>query len=724
MPVVTRSILLLASAMAAHSADAPAAAAANRLKLELRIPAKHPYLALTPEDIARARERAGRQEWAKQALAKALSDAGAHVQRPWGKLPEKGDTEHRNLANRLFSAALAYALSGEMRYAEWTRDGLLAYAGIYPALPMTRLRSKVFTQSSLYEATWLVQMVQAYDLIADSGVFTGEQKKHVETDLLRAAVACFKIDDFQGDPRIKDLHYRCYNFQAWHLSAIGLVGLAVKDAGLVDYAVNSPYGFRHLLAHDVRDDGLFWERSVGYHQFVISALLPLTEALAHCGFDSYKLSVPNDRSRDENAHYLTDTSDRPKSLRLLFEAPFYLAFPDLSYPALGDSSRGPLRPAWQELVGYHRYRDPKLAALLARGVSQPARARDWRWLVYDSPPDSRSPLGFPLRDGRFANSGEYRNGCSLFPSSGVAVLREAAGDFTARRESTAVSLSYGPYGGGHGHPDKLGIVLYAQGRQWIPDFGSMPYETHWKAEWTAHTISHNTLVVDGVSQRPSGARNTQWPTDDASDRVAGKLERFEPREKLVSASCDRAYEGFVLRRAVRLSGHLVVDDFAVSAAGETPHQFDYVLHIDGELAESSAPLEPRSGRLGERCGYQHVQQRRGGTAAGVVALTFAAGNERLRIWIVSNERTPAEVVLAEGLTNSPDVKMPMLVVRRKAPRSRFVTVFEPVRADNPLRGIRVEAAADGEPAALLLESAQPVRRVPLGVERTGRRPPA
>ncbi len=94
-----------------------------------------------------------------------------------------------------------------------------------------------------------------------------DRKRQVESDLLRASLACFKIDDFQNDPRIRDLHYRCYNFQAWHLAAVGLVGLAVRDPGLVDYALHSPYGLRHLVAHDIRDDGLFWERSVGIPPF-------------------------------------------------------------------------------------------------------------------------------------------------------------------------------------------------------------------------------------------------------------------------------------------------------------------------------------------------------------------------------------------------------------------------------------------------------------------------
>ena len=735
--------LWLAFAAAAPAAPGAPAGYRTPLKLDLRIPRERPYLTVTPSEIARAKQRADRFPWAKAILAKVVSDADGYTAVPWGQLPPKGADEHAAIGRRLFGAALAYAFTGDRKYAAWTRDGLLAYAAIYPGLPISNLRVKVFVpgQGPLFEAMWVVQLAQAYDMVADSGLFTGEQKQRVERDLLRASMVCFKIDDFANDPRIKDLHYRCYNFQAWHISAMGLTGLALGDRELVDYAVNSPYGLRHLIAHDIRDDGMFWERSASYHRFVMSALLPFTEALARCGANLYNLRVPNDRSKDEDQHYVTDTSDTPKSLRLLWEATPYLAFPDLTYPALGDSDRGPLRGTWEQLIGFVRYRDPRAAWLVSREMeasappdSGPRRShapgpvaremeasappgrppvRDWHFLLYDLPAPGGRAL--PVKAGRFAHTGEYRNGSSLLPSTGVAVLRQAAGDFSRQPDSTAVSLSYGPYGGGHGHPDKLNIVVYAQGRQWIPDFGSMQYYTHWKADWTAQTISHNGLTVDGISQRPAGARASEWPADTASDRVLGKLERFDPRARLASASCDRLYDGFRMQRTVRLDRHCVIDDYTAAPIGASgaSHRFDYVLHIDGQWESSSAPLEPRSGKLGDKLGYQLVEQKQALQTTAAVAFTFAAAGKRLRVWMVPAGDTPTEAILAEGLTNSPEVKMPMLVLRRNAPGARFLTVIEPVNAGDELRGVKLEKTPAGEPAALVLEGSGPVRRVPL-----------
>jgi len=334
---------------------------------ELRIPAKHPYLLVDAPALAAAKAKAARHPWARQVIQEILAEAEGMLNEPT-VLPPKGDSGHYTLAQRARHLGLAYVLSDDLRYARKAREILLSYADAYNRYPLTSLRCRVMLLSSLMEATWFQPIVLAYDLIADSGVLTDREKVHVEEDLLRSGVKQFKIDDYTSDPRVQDLHYRCYNFQAWHISCVGLAGLCLRDPEMISHAIDGPYAFRHLLSHDVRDDGLFWERSLGYHAFVIEALLPFTEAAYHCGLDLYHLKVPDNILKDEDSNYVVDGDNGPKSLQLLFDAPFYFAFPDLSYAVVADSGRGPLAADWTYKAAYHRYRDPKYAWLLNRST--------------------------------------------------------------------------------------------------------------------------------------------------------------------------------------------------------------------------------------------------------------------------------------------------------------------------------------------------------------------
>jgi len=93
-----------------------------------KFPARHPYLAVTPEDVERAKERAARYPWAKETLKNLIQDARKRAARPLGKLPPKGDQAHWGIAAGLLQVGLGHAFSGDPQLATWVRDGLTAYA--------------------------------------------------------------------------------------------------------------------------------------------------------------------------------------------------------------------------------------------------------------------------------------------------------------------------------------------------------------------------------------------------------------------------------------------------------------------------------------------------------------------------------------------------------------------------------------------------------------------
>ena len=875
-----------------------------------RFPMRHPYLLFTEQDLRRVQRLAATDAQAKRVLDRLVNAARKLAAAPAPLYP-KADKRHRSLSGRLHQAALGYALCRDETLARWVRDALLRYAQLYVKLPVVRGSRRLFPISSLYEATWYVPIVLAYDLVYESPCFSDRDHERIERDLLRPAAALFKIDDFENDPRIRDLHFRCYNFQAWHLAAVGLSGLCLRDAELVDWTLDSPYGLKHLISHDIRDDGLFWERSLGYHRFVLSALHPLLEAAWHCNLDLYHLTVPDDITKDEGGNYVVDRDNGPKSIKLMYDAPFYYMFPDLTFGVVSDSSRGPLRTDRRYHAAWARYRDPKYAWLLARQTGQssamwrgpqdlsgrvrlayddqclyvwadvtddlvrnnhtdpkkrwmgdlvwlglkftkerpdeydsiyalvpgdlasvkpslmlfnryreptneptqgriglqstdqgyrieaaipfremapkpgekhdalrptgsirfeavlydgdrhagpsvkdkmlgwssvtdrydtaqggtlifasgrsPAprssrdrkicvapslqkplcidgRSGDWpeprdgqviviedgsrvttdhaasadiHSLVYGRP--AAGPHQFSIGAGAFANVGRARLGSTLFPSSGFAVLRSAgcadwtAGEQAKNKDGTCVLLNFGPHGGGHGHPDKLSIIVYAKGRHWIPDFGSAKYGSDLKKQWTSHTLSHNTLVVDQTSQWPARGQDVSWPCDNPNKRAMGELSAFfvDDTLKLASATCDAVYDGVRLKRTVALVDEFVVDIF--QAASDAEHTYDYVLHVDGEVqAPVGTPIpEP----LGKGCGYQHVTELKRVAQAVPWKGEWRNGSDRLKVHLLG--RAAAEVFEALGPTTTVEKKMAMLLVRETRQSASFVALIEP-----------------------------------------------
>jgi len=296
-------------------------------------------------------------------------------------------------------------------------------------------------------------------------------------------------------------------------------------------------------------------------------------------------------------------------------------------------------------------------------------------LMYTEPTPQQA--AFTLAGERFGNNGELLDGCSLYPGSGFAILRDRlAPDALPPVDGVGLTMTYGPYGGGHGHPDKLSVVLYADGKQWVPDFGSCAYESAEKAQWTAHTVSHNTVVVDGISQYPAGEEDKGWPADSFSRRAIGELEWFHADDlvKAAQAYCDSVYEGVELRRLSAIVGDHVLDFFQLHSVQE--HVYDYPLHIAGELAQSSVPLEAREGAMGPKCGYQHIANVRHGTAQESVMTSWKDDSGR-SLQVHMKAAPGDEVLVGDGYTNSPDRLMPVLMLRRRAADTVFATCIAP-----------------------------------------------
>ena len=62
---------------------------------------------------------------------------------------------------------------------------------------------------------------------------------------------------------------------------------------------------------------------------------------------------------------------------------------------------------------------------------------------------------------------------------------------------------HGNGNGGHGHYDKLGLILYSHGTELMKDYGTIPYNLPMHLEYFRRTLSHSSPMLDGVCQAES-----------------------------------------------------------------------------------------------------------------------------------------------------------------------------------------------------------------------------
>ncbi len=308
-------------------------------------------------------------------------------------------------------------------------------------------------------------------------------------------------------------------------------------------------------------------------------------------------------------------------LRSLWEGPRRLAYPNGQLAAINDS-------------------DPANLAAFARHF---AWAAEYFAMPFDATPSRDS---------------------ALLADAGLAVLRVGTG-----ADSAMAILDYGQHGGGHGHFDKLNLLLYADGREWLLDPGRLTYSVPEHHSWARTTVAHNTVAIDGRSQQATSGQLLHFATGDGWAATAAETEG--------------AYPGILLRRCLLLTEGFLVDVFEVRSDRSAP--IDWFAHA---VAERLLPAgEAGAVALGEGDGYGHFRELRTLSAAG--PWIFAAGDRRLAVWGVE---APGETVLAAtGIGYRLEQRLPTLIRRRQAAKTTFATVYDWRGA---VRAVRISQTGD------------------------------
>jgi hypothetical protein len=198
----------------------------------------------------------------------------------------------------------------------------------------------------------------------------------------------------------------------------------------------------------------------------------------------------------------------------------------------------------------------------------PAR-RDFHWIA---------------TDGKEGTAPDHTS--HLFPYAGQVVLRSGW-----ERDALFLGFEAGPFGYGHQHEDKLGIVIFACGRDLLVEGGSYAYDASKWRRYVLASEAHNVVLVDGQGQARRGSPRQSYVTDKPLDLAFRSNDRYDYARGVYE-------EGFG-KRDQRPARHtrevlflkparlFVVRDTLESRDGQ-PHLYEALWHLDVNSVEVDA----------------------------------------------------------------------------------------------------------------------------------------
>ncbi|HEX6426930.1 MAG TPA: alginate lyase family protein [Niastella sp.] len=499
---------------------------------------------------------------------------------------------HDAWAQGALELGLAWQISNDSAYAKKAREILLAYAALYPELPVRNKyedrvnivgKGKIHVQG-LDESIWLIDMVQSTDLIWET---LNEADRNLITNQLLVPSARLIINGLN----------QIHNIQCWKSAAVGMVGFLTGDQEMITYALTKDTtGFRDLVTKGVTKEGLWFERSASYHYYALTALTQLAQSARNAGYN-INLDV----------------------LKRMYRGPIFMANPHYWIPAFNDSRAVNLHTeGYLYEWAYHHFKDSLYAIPINRD-----------------------------RRGKYNNLGPVFTGWSLLygedslpkhlkyipvhsrnlPDASIAMLSNGYGD-----NNLSLYLKYDRRTGTHVHYDELNFVLYKGSEQVAITPATESYASLLNTNWYQSTMAHNTFVVNGAQQK----------------RSAGKCLFFNNKKgpHYVITETTNAYNNTkFVRTACLLSNNLVmiIDQFKTT---ESPVELDIMYHQAGkwELLPGKEPWADSvrngykvitNGAISSNLQSVHLSTR---LHSGKQVMISAAGTDSMRVITGYGER--------------------------------------------------------------------------------------
>jgi hypothetical protein len=545
------------------------------------------------------------------------------------------------LAERVLHAALLGLLLDDEQARGLAITLLDAYADQYLRYPN---RDNVLGPSrpffSTYlESIWLLQIALALDILETgaSHAEIGELGARVRDQLIAPSAALIASYD-EG----------MSNRQVWNNAAMAAAGILLGDDTLVERTITGRSGLHEHLECALLSDGS-WYEGENYHFFAHRGLWYCVQTAEQYG---HKLPPELARRFHEG-----------------FAAPFRTVLPDLTFPSRRDSQYAVSirQPRFAESceLGLARQDDGRLIGILARLYDpdiprgDTGRAQSTADAERNLPATGLARADLSWRCLLFAReqlpplvASELKS--DLLPAQGIGVLRRNDGKLY-------VALDYGHSGGGHGHPDRLNLLLCDGDTRWFDDPGTGSYVDP-SLHWYRSTLAHTAPLIDGRSQ----------------PAVSGRLLAFDDDGEAgwISAVAPLA-DGLRVRRTIVLLEDYLVD--VLEWDGDSVHEVALPWHGVDLVNEVGEPLAHTQRAItgGEKRedGFGFLSDTALVNTPDGVQRVLGRFNEReLRGWVLADRGTEWWSARAPDVPTRSGV-VPLLLARCSAHSGRYLSVW-------------------------------------------------
>ncbi|MGN6418191.1 MAG: heparinase II/III domain-containing protein [Pseudobacter sp.] len=652
----------------------------------------HPSIMLTQQHIAAVRRgvedfpvMASSFKTVKKDADKALK-SGIEVPTPADGGGGVTHEKHKKNYQQALACGIAFQITKDERYARYVKELLLQYAAVYNTWGRHPKRKqepggKIFWQN-LNDCVWQVYMIQAYDCVYNA--IPAADRKKIEEDLFASVVK--ELSVVNGS-----IFNKVHNHGTWSVAAVGMTGYVTGRKEWVQQALHGTKlddkgGFLAQLNQLFSPDGYYAEGPY-YQRYAILPFMLFAKAIHQYepGFRIYDFRSGLLKKAVNTALQCTYTN------KVFF--PLNDAIKDKTYEteemvyavniAYSDMQAG------DDLLDIAQQQERVIISDAGLSVAKAIAAGKTKPFAYKP---------------QWINDGADGKG------GGIGILRSGPNS-----NQLCVVMKAGTQGMGHGHFDRLNLLVYDNNGEVFSDYGAVRFlnvetknggnYTKENDTWGKQTVAHNTLVVDEQSHFNNNEK--------IGEEFTPSLVNFtvNNRYQVVSAEEKNAYKGTNLWRSAILftpdeeEQAILIDVFAANS--QQPHQYDLPFWYQGHVTDLGFPAEinkKQLSALGRSDGYQHIWLNGSGIPSkGKPYITVLNNRKFYTTSFVADTATRVKLLTlgADDPNLNLRTEKAFMLTQPAATSHTFISITEPHGRNNTIAEVTTGAKAQVKDLTLL-----------------------